>query len=496
MQKTKLTDIRQERLDKLKQLSALNQQPYPSFFNKKNTILGCRGLMGKTVSTAGRIISLRHHGKISFAFLQDDSGQIQLFFQQQKLDSIQKTILKLLDIGDILGVSGQIITTSTGEVSISVESLQLLTKPLRPLPSSWHGLNDQELRFRQRYLDTIMDQKVLQRFQLRSNLVKSIRDYLHQQNYIEIETPALQNLYGGTNARPFHTHLNALDIDMYLRIAVELYLKRAIVGGFDRVFEIAKDFRNEGMDQSHSPEFTMLELYEAYADYHRIMQLTEGMIKFCANSLFQKEELTVQGQIISLSGQWPKITMSDLVKQKIGLDYESHSQAEFLAYAQKHKLEVLPNMSKGMLMYTIFDHQITKDLISPIWVIDYPVEVSPLAKLHPSKLGFVERFEGYIGGVELCDGWSEINDPLDQRARFENEQKAMRQGKKDDAHPVDEEFIEALEHGMPPTGGIGIGIDRLTMFFTDTWSIREVQLYPLMRPKKSVKSSHDNPGSI
>jgi lysyl-tRNA synthetase class 2 len=275
-----------------------------------------------------------------------------------------------------------------------------------------------------------MDPEVLKRFQLRSALVKSIRNYLDSQNYIEIETPALQNLYGGTNARPFKTHLNSLDIDMYLRIAVELYLKRAIVGGFDRVFEIAKDFRNEGMDQSHSPEFTMLELYEAYANYHRIMELTEGMIKFCAQSLFQKEEIVVQGQKISLSGQWPKITMSNLVKEKTGLDFDLNTQEDFFSYAKEHKLDVSPDQSKGMLMYTIFDHQITKNLTTPVWVIDYPIEVSPLAKQHPTKPGFVERFEGYIGGIELCDGWSEINDPIDQRNRFENEQKAMRQGKK------------------------------------------------------------------
>jgi len=478
MQHTTLDVIRAERNEKLRKISEL-APIYPSNFDKKDTTSSCLGKEGQQVKTAGRIILIRQQGKIAFAKLQDETGQIQLFFQQKTLSEKDFSLLKLLDMGDIVGITGKVDKTSTGELSVFVDTLEVLTKALRPLPSTWFGLTDQELRYRQRYLDTIMDPEVMARFKTRSKLISSIRRYLESQGYMEVETPVLQSLYGGANAAPFKTHLNALDIDMYLHIAVELYLKRCVIGGMDKVFEIAKDFRNEGMDQSHSPEFTMLEFYQAYADYNVIMDVTEGLLKFCAQEIFGKQELTVKGVPIDLSKPWPRVDIQELVKQHTGLDYDSLDISNFQAFAKENKIEFNTADSKPLLLYKIFDSSlVAKKLVGPIWTLNYPIEISPLAKKHPTKEGFVQRFECYMNGVEVCDGFSEINDPADQRQRFESQQLGQV-----DPQPLDEEFIEALEYGMPPTGGIGIGIERLTMFFTDTWSIREVQLYPLMRPK-------------
>jgi len=479
----RLTELKTERIKKLKRLKELGINPYPTSFAKKQDILTCRQSLGKKVQTAGRLLSLRGHGRILFADLQDQSGKIQLFFQEKVLNKDQFKLLKFVDIADFLGVSGQVIKTKAGEITIDVSSFKFLSKAIRPLPGAWHGLKDKEERFRKRYLDLLLDPEVRRRFQVRSDLVRYLRDFLHQKGYTEVETPTLQALYGGTNAKPFSTHLNALSTKMYLRIADELYLKRCVVGGFERVFEICKDFRNEGMDQNHSPEFSMLEFYEAYADYQKIIERTEALIKYCAQKIFGKEELTVKGKKITLSGSWPQITMTEAVKKYLHLDYEKTSQKELYRFGRSHKVELEATDPKGALLYKIFDRLVTEKLIQPTWVLDYPQEASPLAKAHPQKPGFAERFEGYIGGMELCDGWSEINDPADQLARFEADQATG----KEDAHPVDQEFITALEHGMPPLGGIGIGIDRLSMFFTDCWSIREVILFPLMRPRKKIK---------
>lgn len=482
MQHTTLDTIRAERISKLEKLSALGPL-YPSTFVKKSLVSECLASQGKEVSTAGRLLSFREHGKIAFAKLQDETGTIQIFFQNKLLSEKENKKLKLIDIGDIVGVAGKVDKTSSGELSIFVEKFEILTKAIRPLPSSWFGLEDQETRYRKRYLDTILDPAVMTRFKIRSKLVSSIRRYLESQSYVEVETPVLQSLYGGANAAPFTTHLNALDIDMYLHIAVELYLKRCIIGGMDRVFEIARDFRNEGVDLSHSPEFTMLEFYEAYADYHRIMDVTEGLLKHCAQEIFGSQELKVKGEKINLSNSWPRIEMTKLVLDNTGLNYDKNTLADFQAYAKDNKIEFSPDDSKAIVMYKIFDSPlVAKKLIGPIWVLDYPIEISPLSKKHPDKDGFTQRFECYMNGIEVCDGWTELNDPADQRQRFLDQQKGQT-----DPQPLDEDFIEAMEYGMPPTGGIGIGIERLTMFFTDTWSIREVQLYPLMRPKNQQK---------
>ncbi len=484
MAQNRLATIRKERIQKANQLRELGIDPYPHSYPKNHTCDQARARMGKSAQTAGRIKSIRKHGRIAFVDLMDSTGQIQLWFQEKALGKKEYKLLNYLDVGDFLGAKGKIIKTKAGEVTLEVESFKILVKSLLPLPDKWHGLKDVEDRYRKRYLDLLLNPEVRKRFDLRSKLVRSIQEYLDGLGYIEVETPTLQTLYGGTNAKPFRTYLNALSMDVYLRIADELYLKRLAVGGYDKVYEICKDFRNEGMDLSHNPEFTMIEFYEAYADYHKIMEVTEGLLKFCAKKLLGKQELAVKGKKISLAGKWPVITMTEVVKRELGLDVEKVTQKELVAFAKKNKVEVVGKESKGELIYKIFDRLVPPKLIKPIWVIDYPVEVCPLQKKHRSKEGWAERFEGYIGGEEICDGWSEINDPIDQRERFEADQK---RNLGEEAHPIDEDFIEALEYGMPTLGGIGIGIDRLAMFFTDTWSIKELILFPLMRSVKKVK---------
>jgi len=481
MTNSRLDAIREDRLRKLEELRQMGINPYPYKYDKTHTCQEAADSLGEEVKTAGRIMAMRSHGAMTFADLQDQSGQIQVWFKEDDLaDDYQ--ILDLLDRGDFIGVEGEVVKTKTGEISIDVSRFKLLSKSLRPLPEKWHGLKDTEERYRKRYLDLLLDPEVMNRFRIRTKLIRAIQEYLDGLGYIEVETPTLQPLYGGTNARPFKTHLNALDIDLYLRIADELYLKRLVVGGFEKVYEICKDFRNEGMDLSHNPEFTMIEFYEAYADYHRIMDVTEGLFKFAANEIYGEEKLTVHGENIDLSGEWPRVEMVDVIKDKLNLDVEKSTKEELIKFAKDNHVEVSGEESKGELIYKIFDRLVPPKLIKPVWVIDYPVEVSPLSKRHRTKEGWVERFEGYIGGEEICDGWSEIVNPLEQKRRFDKEQKELQRGK-EEAHPLDEDFLEAMEYGMPILGGIGIGIDRLTMFYTDTWSIKEVILFPIMRPK-------------
>jgi len=483
-----IDQLKQIRLDKLDKIRQLGIDPYPARVEKTQTNVQAKEMLDKNVKVAGRIMSIRGHGGIQFFDLIDETGKIQLVFKKDNLSDLNIKLQQLLDIGDFIAVQGKVFTTKAGEVSVEVKDFQIASKSIRPLPSNWYGLSDMEERYRRRYLDLILNPEVRNRFNLRSKLVRAIQEYLDDLGYVEVETPALQNLYGGTNARPFETHLNVLDQNMYLRVADELYLKRLVIGGFEKVYEICKDFRNEGMDLSHNPEFTMIEYYESYADYHRLMDVTEGLFKFIAKKLFNEETMIVKGQKIDLSGAWPRIEMTELIKKELGIDVLKMTIEELVEYCQKNKLEIKQNESKGELIYIIFDHLIPEKLIAPTWVIDYPAEVSPLAKKHSTKEGWVERFEGYIGGKEICDGWSEINDPIDQRSRFENEQKALKEGRNNEAHPVDEEFLTAMEYGMPTLGGIGIGIDRLTMFFTDIWSIKEVILFPLMRRESATEA--------
>lgn len=476
--------IRKDRIEKLEKLKKLGINPYPSKIGLSGELVKVSQALdslGKKVLVAGRIWSLRKHGGIIFADLKDDSEKIQLLFQEKKLGKDWE-ILSLIDTADFLAASGEVIKTSAGEITVDVDDYQLLSKALRVLPDDWYGLKDVEERFRKRYLDLLLNPEVRSRFNMRTQLVRELRRYLDNLGYQEVETPTFQPLYGGANAKPFKTHLNALDVDMYLRIADELYLKRLVIGGYEKVYEICKDFRNEGMDLSHNPEFTMIEYYEVYADYQKVMDVSEGLFKHLAQAIFGKMELKVGDKVIDISHKWPRVTMVDLIKEKLGLNVEKDSIGSLSKYCKNIGIGLVGGETKGQLIYLIFEHKITDLLIDPTWVIDYPKDVSPLSKDH-QKEGWVERFEGYVGGREICDGWSELTDPQEQRKRFVSDTKAARRDK-EEAQQVDEDFLEAMEYGIPPLGGIGIGIDRLTMFFTNTWSIKEVILFPTMRPEK------------
>jgi len=477
---TTLNTLKEERLKKLKKIVELGWNPYPSSFDKTHTINRCRESEHKSVKTAGKIFSLRTHGNIAFADLKDETGKIQIFFKKDILGKEAYKNLELIDVGDFIGVEGEVIKTIAGEISIAPKSFTLLGKALLPLPHEWFGLKDVESRFRQRYLDLLLNPDVRKRFNTRTKLVRSLRNYLDNLGFWEVETPVLQPLYGGANAKPFTTHLKALDQKMYLRIADELYLKRLIAGGYERVYEIAKDFRNEGFDRSHNPEFTMIEFYEAYADYNRIMDITEGLFKALAKELNGNTVMKVDQKEINIGGKWPRIKMVDIIKEKLKIDVETETDQNLVVYCKKERIPLLGGETKGQLIFVIFEHKIPELLIEPTFIIDYPEDVSPLCKNHPVKKGWVERFEGYIGGKEICDGWSELTDPQIQRERFTKDVAVVRKDK-EEAQQLDEDFITAMEYGMPPIGGIGIGIDRLTMFFTNTWSIKEVILYPLLR---------------
>ena len=398
--------------------------------------------------------------------------------------------LKLLDIGDFVGVEGDVIRTIAGEISIAPTSYTLLSKATLPLPSEWFGIKVVETRYRQRYLDLILNPESRELFNTRTKLVSGLREYLDNLGFWEVETPTLQTMYGGANAKPFKTHLNALDQDVYLRIADELYLKRLIVGGYERVYEICKDFRNEGIDQTHFPEFTMIEWYEAYADYQRVMDVAEGLFKHLAQKINGNTKLKVDTNEIDVGNKWPRIEMSEIMKDKLGIDVDKETAESLLEYAKKNlpNMQILGGETKGQLIFAIFDHTIPKTLMEPTFIIDYPEDISPLSKNHRSKPGWVERFEGYIGGKEIFDGWSELTDPEIQRQRFMADTTATRQDKEEAQH-VDEDFLSAMEYGIPPLGGIGVGIDRLTMFFTNKWAIKEVVLFPTLKAFSSEKET-------
>ena len=490
MSLSRLEEIRNIRLDKLAKLKSLGINPYPSKFSRDFiSVSSAQEKLDQQVSVVGRIWRWREHGNVIFADLRDSSGQIQLLFQKKNLPDNFST-LKLFDVGDFLGVSGKVVTTQAGEITIDINYFELLGKSLRPLPDDWYGLKDTEERYRKRYLELLLDPGSRQRFGLRTQLIRQVRNYLDNLGFEEVETPTLQSQYGGANAKPFKTHLNALDVDMFLRIADELYLKRLVVGGYEKVYEICKDFRNEGFDQTHNPEFTMIEYYEAYADYHRIMDITEGLFKHLAKTVLQSDVLKVGDREINIQKPWARIKMADLLKDKLEIDVSTITRQQLLEFAKNHAVPVLGEETTGQLIFTIFDHLLTDSLIEPTWILDYPSDVSPLSKGKPDAPQWVERFEGYIGGKEICDGWSELTDPSVQRSRFETDTKVARKDK-EEAQKVDEDFLEAMEYGMPPIGGIGIGIDRLTMFFTNTWSIKEVMLYPTLRPENQVKVKQD-----
>jgi lysyl-tRNA synthetase, class II len=450
----------------------------------------------KTVNVAGRIMTLRRMGKASFAHIQDSTGKIQIYIKKDDVGEASYDVFKLLDIGDIVGVTGYVFRTKMGEVSVHTQQLALLAKSLRPLPIPkektdeqgnkivYDQFTDKELRYRKRSLDLILNPAVKETFVKRSLLVRAIRSFLDVKGYIEVETPVLQPLYGGAAARPFITHHNALDIDLYLRIADELYLKRLIVGGFDGVYEISKDFRNEGMDRSHNPEFTMLELYVAYKDYIWMMELTEEMISTANRAVNNSDTAMVGGNEINFKPPFKRLPMVDAIMEHTGENIRGLSEAELRQVAGRLHVGIDESFGPGKIIDEIFSEKVQQHLIQPTFIMDYPLELSPLAKKHRSEEGLVERFELFINGQEIANAFSELNDPVDQKSRFMEQAKLRARGD-DEAMTFDEDFIETLEYGMPPTAGMGMGIDRLTILLTGAESIRDVILFPTMRPEKS-----------
>ncbi len=486
----------ERRMEELSELKKMNVEPFAYEFdinnNSESVKKNFENLEGKDVSVAGRIMTIRRMGKASFAHLQDSKGRIQIYLKKDEIGE-EYDVFKLLDIGDIIGVDGFVFKTKTGETSVHVKKLKLLSKSLRPIPIAkeivdengnktiFDQFTDKELRYRQRYVDLIVNPEVKEVFIKRSRIITEIRNYLDSNGIVEVETPILQPLYGGAAARPFVTHHNALDIELYLRIADELYLKRLIVGGFEGVYEISKDFRNEGMDRSHNPEFTMLELYVAYKDYNWMMKFVEDMFYSIANKVFKASTFTIDGKEINFTPPWQRISMTDEILKESGIDVLKEEKDVLIKYLKENHVSVTGGESKGKLIDMIFEITVQPKIIQPTFVIDYPVELSPLAKKHREREGLVERFEGFVLGREICNAFSELNDPIDQKNRFEDQSK-MRDEGDDEAHQIDEDFVRALEYGLPPTAGLGVGIDRLVMLFTNQPSIRDVILFPQMKP--------------
>lgn len=456
----------------------------------------------KDISLAGRIMSVRDMGKAAFAVLQDATGRIQVYIKRDEICAGEdKTIYdvlwkKLLDIGDIIGVKGYVFTTKTGEISIHVSEFKLLSKALKPLPivktdadgNSFDEVTDPEFRYRQRYVDLIINPKVKRTFELRTKLINTIRTFLNDGGALEVDTPVLQTIPGGAIARPFVTHHNALDIPLFLRIANELYLKRLIVGGFDWVYEFSRNFRNEGMDRTHNPEFTILEFYVAYRDYFWMMNTTEKLLEKIALDLHGTTDVKVGDKTISFAAPFKRISIYDAIKEHTGIDVSKMEEAELRTTCKQLKLEIDESMGKAKLIDTIFGEKCEGCFIQPTFIIDYPVEMSPLTKKHRSEPGLVERFELMINGKEIANAYSELNDPIDQRERFEEQVKLMERGD-DEAMYIDDDFLRALEYAMPPTAGIGIGIDRLCMLMTNQPSIQDVLLFPTMRPEKKEQNT-------
>ena len=482
----------QERLrrEKLVQLQQEGKDPFDVYkVNRTHSSQQVKDnfedLEGKEVTVAGRIMSKRGQGKVVFSDIHDRDGKIQLFI---KIDEVGEEALKQYktnDLGDWVTCTGEVFKTKTGEISVKAKTLELICKSLKPLPEKWHGLKDPDLRYRQREVDIITNPEVKTTFMKRSQIIKGIREFLDNRGFLEVETPMLATIAGGASARPFITHHNTLDLDMFLRIAPELYLKRCIVAGFEKVYELGRTFRNEGMSVRHNPEFTMIELYQAFADYNDMMELTENMIAEVCKKVNGTTKVTYQGTEIDFMPPWRRITMVDAVKEYAGIDFnEIKTDEEAQAIAKEKHLEFpkpLNTVTKGEVLNMLYEEYCEEHMIQPTFIIDYPVEISPLTKKKRGNEMFTERFEGFVFGRELCNAYSELNDPIVQRERFAQQEKERELGD-DEAYMIDEEFMSALETGMPPTGGLGIGIDRLIMFLTDSASIRDVILFPTMKP--------------
>ncbi|MCU7494992.1 MAG: lysine--tRNA ligase [Ignavibacteria bacterium] len=486
------------RLEELEELRKLNTEAYAYEFDVNAYSNDIKSTFQdgteQNVRIAGRLMAVRRMGKASFAHIQDKQGKIQIYLRKDDIGQ-EYDVFKLMDIGDIIGVEGFVFKTKTGETSVHARSLKLLSKSIRPIPIAKEVVDekgnkvifdqfaDKELRYRQRYVDLIVNPEVKDVFIKRSRITSALRSFLDKNGYLEVETPILQPMYGGAAAKPFMTHHNALDIPLFLRIADELYLKRLIVGGFDGVYEISKDFRNEGMDKTHNPEFTMMELYVAYKDYNWMMSFVEEMVAHVATTVFGTTEFEIEGKKINFKPPWNRVSMVEAIQDSTGINVLSASYDEVKSACRKYGAPLGGGESKGKLIDNLFEVTVQETLIQPTFLTDYPLEMSPLAKKHRTKEGLVERFEGFVLGREICNAFSELNDPIDQKNRFEDQVK-MREAGDEEAHQIDEDFVRALEYGMPPTAGLGIGIDRLVMLLTNQPSIRDVILFPQMKPEK------------
>jgi len=484
-QAEELNDLMKVRRDKMRAFAEKGVAPFGHRYgvthHAQDVIENFDAWEGQTVKVAGRLMAIRGHGKASFATLNDVSGNIQVYFRLDNVGEEKYAEFKLLDIGDIVGIEGEIFRTHRGEISLKVLHFDLLAKSLRPLPEKFHGLKDVDLRYRQRYLDLIVNPEVRKTFRLRSEIIREMRAYLDERNFLEVETPMMHPIAGGAAARPFITYHNALDMQLYMRIAPELYLKRLIVGGFERVYELGRVFRNEGIDIRHNPEFTSVEIYQAYADYNDLMDLTEGIVVETAQKVLGTTKITYQGTEIDLGAKWKRLSMNDAVKEATGKDFsqaktveEARAMADAIGvpYEKKHGI--------GGILNAVFEEKVEKSLIQPTFITGHPTEISPLAKRNKDRPDIADRFEAFIYGRELANGFTELNDPIDQEERFRQQVKEREAGD-DEAHMMDMDYVRALEFGLPPTGGLGIGVDRLIMFLTDSASIRDVLLFPTMK---------------
>jgi len=486
---SRLERITEQRLDSLSRIRARGMDPYPHSYHPSHTVreatalFELQGEKSQEISLAGRIMSRRSIGKMSFLDIRDGSGKIQLSFRYDLLGKERYEFLQDIDIGDIIGAGGRLFRTKAGELTLEVSDFVMLCKSLRPLPEKWHGLADVEKRYRQRYLDLISNEESRSIFALRSKTITAVRDFLDNRGFMEVETPVLQPHAGGALARPFVTHHHALDQDLYLRIALELHLKRLVVGGFDRVYEIGRTFRNEGISTMHNPEFTLLESYQAYADYNDIMKLVEEMFSDIAKEVLGDTRITRNGQTIDLGLPWQRISLRETIKDSCGIDFEAYPDAASLRTRMAElKRDVDPTKGKGRLIEDLISTFVEPRLVQPTFLLDYPVEMSPLAKRKRSDNQLVERFEGFVDGMEVANAFTELNDPLEQRERFRQQLKE-RVGD-EEVELADEDFLQALEYGMPPTGGLGMGLDRMVMLLTGQQSIREVILFPQLKTKE------------